>query len=158
MAAMITEIPARNAHVAVEPVVLDAVDREILSVLSKDGRIPWQTLGDRVHLSANAAADRARRLMRRGVITGYGARVDQAALGRTLEAVVEVRALDSRRFEAGALERDEVTSLTVVTGRFDYQVQVACEGTAGLDELLRWFKSELSVVESLTTVILGRLR
>lgn len=143
---------------AAENAVLDAIDREILSILRRDGRIPWQTLGDRVHLSANAAAERARRLMRSGVITGYGAQVDPAALGRTLEALVEVRALDNERFVDGALAHEDVTSLTIITGRFDYQVQVACAGTGGLDELLRHFKDDLTVVESLTTVVLRRLR
>lgn len=141
-----------------ESVVLDAIDREILSILARDGRIPWQTLGERVHLSANAAADRARRLLRLGVITGYGAQVNHAALGRTLEAVVEVRALDNHRFETGVLQRDEVTWMAHVTGRFDFQLHVACAGTTGLDDLLRWFKEELTVVESLTTVVLRRLR
>lgn len=140
-----------------ESVVLDAIDHEILSILARDGRIPWQTLGERVHLSANAAADRARRLLRLGVISGYGARVNAAALGRTLEAVVDVRALDNERFEREVLKRDEVTWVALVTGRFDYQLHVACAGTAGLDDLLRWFKDELTVVESLTTVVLRRL-
>jgi Lrp/AsnC family leucine-responsive transcriptional regulator len=141
-----------------ETVVLDPIDREILSILANDGRIPWQTLGDRVHLSANAAAERARRLMRSGVITGYGARMNPAALGRTLEAVIEVRAADNHRFEQGALEREEVTWMAHVTGRFDFQLHVACAGTMGLDALLAWFKQELTMVESLTTVILRRLR
>lgn len=141
-----------------ETVVLDQIDSEILSILTNDGRIPWQTLGDRVHLSANAAAERARRLMRLGVITGYGARVNPAVLGRTLEAIIEVRAADNHRFERGALEREEVTWMAHVTGRFDFQLHVACAGTMGLDALLAWFKEELTVVESLTTVILRRLR
>jgi len=75
----------------VEKLVLDRVDREILSILQTDGRIPWQTLGDRVHLSPNAVADRVRRLTRSGVIQGFGARVNQGSLGRTLEAVINAR-------------------------------------------------------------------
>ncbi|NCZ93800.1 MAG: AsnC family transcriptional regulator, partial [Actinobacteria bacterium] len=46
---------------------MDSVDREILGILQSDGRISWQMLGDRVHLSPNAAAERVRRLMREGV-------------------------------------------------------------------------------------------
>ena len=69
---------------AVESVSIDHIDREILSILQSDGRIAWQTLGDRVHLSPNAVADRVRRLTKAGVITGFGARVNQAALGRSL--------------------------------------------------------------------------
>ena len=41
---------------AVDSSGLDRIDSEILSILRDDARIPYQTLGDRVHLSANAAA------------------------------------------------------------------------------------------------------
>ena len=143
---------------AEETAALDRTDREILNILREDGRIPWQLLGQRVHLSANAAAERVRRLQRRGVVTGFGARVDPAALGRTLEAVVEVRAADGDLFSRAVLERDEVTWMAHVTGRFDFQLHVACDGTKGLDELLMWFKDELTVIESLTTIVLRRFR
>ena len=67
-----------------ETVSIDKIDREILSILQTDGRIAWQTLGDRVHLSPNAVAERVRRLTRTGVIKGFRAEINQAALGRTL--------------------------------------------------------------------------
>ena len=51
-----------------EPEAIDRTDREILRILRDDARIPWQALAGRVHLSANATADRVRRLTRRGVI------------------------------------------------------------------------------------------
>ena len=60
---------------------LDDIDHDILAVLARDGRIGWQALGPRVGLSANAAAERVRRLERAGVITGYTVRVDPIALG-----------------------------------------------------------------------------
>jgi Lrp/AsnC family transcriptional regulator, leucine-responsive regulatory protein len=143
---------------AEEFVAFDQIDRQIIDILRTDGRIPWQLLGERVHLSPNAAAERARRLQRRGVITGYGAQIDQAALGRNLEAVVEVRATDGDLFRQAVLQRDEVTWMAHVTGRFDFQLHVACDGTPGLDRLLMWFKDELTVVESLTTIVLRRFR
>jgi Lrp/AsnC family transcriptional regulator, leucine-responsive regulatory protein len=143
---------------AEEFVAFDQIDRQIIDILRTDGRIPWHLLGERVHLSPNAAAERARRLQRRGVITGYGAQIDQAALGRNLEAVVEVRATDGDLFRQAVLQRDEVTWMAHVTGRFDFQLHVACDGTPGLDRLLMWFKDELTVVESLTTIVLRRFR
>ena len=69
---------------------VDETDREILSLLRADGRISWRDLGAAVGLSANAAADRVRRLRRSGVITGFVALVDPAAAGRRLEALVGV--------------------------------------------------------------------
>lgn len=137
---------------------VDRVDREILGVLVEDGRIPWQTLGARVHLSPNAAADRVRRLIRSGVIKGFTAVIDQGRLGRSLEAVIDVRVADTTAFRLGALSCEEVTSLLHVTGRSDYQVHVACEGTAGLNQLLWRFRDEFGAIESHTTVVLERDR
>ena len=144
------------ASMAVESAPLDNTDREILAVLRLDARIPYQALGERVHLSANAAADRVRRLVRLGVIRRFTIEVDQAALGRDLEAVIDVRASDLEAFKAGALTCPEVNSLIHVTGRTDFQLNVSCAGTAGLNALLTRFTKEFTANETLTTVVLER--
>ena len=142
---------------AVEKVVLDKIDREILSILQSDGRIPWQTLGDRVHLSPNAVSDRVRRLTRAGVIQGFGARVNQAAVGRTLEAVINARMAHTQGFDDALLKRDDVLWAAHVTGESDVTLAVACDGTAGLATLLRWLQRE-GASETRTDVILRRIR
>lgn len=145
-------------NMAEEFAVIDRIDREILDILRQDGRIPWQTLGARVHLSPNAAADRVRRMVRSGVIRSFTTVIDQGRLGRELEAVVEVRVTDTQRFVDGALSCEEVTGLLNVTGRSDFQVQVACAGTPGLNQLLQRFRDEFGALESHTTVVLERHR
>jgi Lrp/AsnC family transcriptional regulator, leucine-responsive regulatory protein len=72
-------------------VVLDAVDRQIISELGQDARIPFAELGRRVSLSAPAVTERVRRLEQSGVITGYRAEVDPRALGYSLTAIVRVK-------------------------------------------------------------------
>jgi Lrp/AsnC family leucine-responsive transcriptional regulator len=137
---------------------LDRIDSEILAILREDARIPYQALGERVHLSANAAADRVRRLVRNGVIRRFTVEVDQSRLGRDLEAVIDVRAGDVDRFRRGALTCPEVTWLAHVTGRTDFQVHVTVAGTAGLNALLQRFTTEFGAAETLTTVVLERAR
>ncbi|MGA0794438.1 MAG: Lrp/AsnC family transcriptional regulator, partial [Ilumatobacteraceae bacterium] len=61
---------------ASETAAIDKIDNDILEILKLDARIPWQMLGERIGLSANAAADRVRRLMRRGVISRFTTVVD----------------------------------------------------------------------------------
>ena len=138
-------------------VSLDQIDREILSILQSDGRITWQTLGDRVHLSPNAVADRVRRLTKAGVIMGFGARVNQAALGRSLEAVIDARMPHTQGFDDALIKRDDVQWAAHVTGESDVKLAVACEGTAGLDALLRWLQRE-GATETRTDVVLKRIR
>ena len=146
------------AYMAADSSALDKIDREILAILRDDARIPYQALGQRVHLSANAAADRVRRLIRLGVIRRFTVDIDQGRLGRDLEAVIDVRARDVDRFREGALTCPEVNALIHVTGRTDFQLNVSCAGTAGLNALLTRFTREFGAEETLTTVVLERVR
>lgn len=140
-----------------ETVALDGIDREILGILQSDGRISWQMLGDRVHLSANAAAERVRRLQRSGVIRGFRAEINHAAMGRTLEAVVSARMPHTQGFDDAVLRRDDVLWAAHVTGEADVSVAVACNGTAGLDAFLRWLQRE-GTTATRTDVVLHRIR
>jgi len=152
------EVRGKMGIMAAEYSALDRIDSAILAILRDDARIPYQALGQRVHLSANAAADRVRRLVRLGVIRRFTVDIDQARLGRDLEAVIDVRAGDVDRFREGALTCPEVNSLAHVTGRTDFQVHVSCAGTAGLNALLTRFTREFGAEETLTTVVLEQVR
>jgi Lrp/AsnC family leucine-responsive transcriptional regulator len=70
---------------------LDSTDWNILRELQQDARLSYNELGRRVGLSAPAAADRVRKLEDAGVITGYGARIDQTKLGMPLLALIQLR-------------------------------------------------------------------
>ena len=69
---------------------LDPIDKRILALLQSDGRMGFQELGEAVGLSGPAAFQRARKLEGRGVITGFHARVDPAAVGRGRVAFARV--------------------------------------------------------------------
>jgi Lrp/AsnC family leucine-responsive transcriptional regulator len=82
----------------------------------------YRELGEQVSLSANATAERVRRLRERGVIAGFCAIVDPAAAGRNLVALIDVRldsSNDADRFERLAGASEEVTDAVHLTGRFD---------------------------------------
>lgn len=73
--------------------LIDNIDRAILACLAEDARISLKVLSARVGLTSPSTAERVKRLEERGVIQGYGARVNLAALGYTLQALVRVRPL-----------------------------------------------------------------
>ncbi|HKH18035.1 MAG TPA: Lrp/AsnC family transcriptional regulator [Solirubrobacteraceae bacterium] len=136
---------------------MDQTDSEILRLLRADGRISWRDLGAAVGLSANAAADRVRRLRQAGVITGFVALVDPAAGGRHLAALVGVTlapGTDSDEFATAAARLDSVTEVLHLTGAPDYQLRVACRDTAELDALLRILRLRLGAADTETTIIL----
>lgn len=72
----------------------DAVDRQIVAEVSRDGRVTLADLSAAVGLSVSAVQARLKRLEARGVITGYRATVDAGAVGRPLAAFIEITPLD----------------------------------------------------------------
>jgi Lrp/AsnC family leucine-responsive transcriptional regulator len=138
-------------------VALDPIDSEILRLLREDGRLSWRELGAAVGLSANAAADRVRRLRNEGVITGFTALVDPAAGGRVLEALVGVtlrHGVDSDAFAVAAARLEPVTEVLHLSGAPDYQLRVACRDTAELDALLRTLRNRVGAADTETTIVL----
>jgi Lrp/AsnC family transcriptional regulator, leucine-responsive regulatory protein len=108
---------------------MDEVDRSILAVLDTDGRISNAELAQRVGLSPSPCLRRVRRLERTGVIRGYRAVIDPAAIGRSLRVLVGVRIVRHARADVVAFERavtklPEVRYTFHVVGNFDYILQV----------------------------------
>jgi Lrp/AsnC family transcriptional regulator, leucine-responsive regulatory protein len=69
----------------------DATDRAILKALQLEGRIALSELGRRIGLSQPAMSERVRRLEERGIIVGYGAKIDPRALGIATSAIMRLR-------------------------------------------------------------------
>lgn len=140
-----------------ENTVLDHIDRRIIGILSAEGRISWKELSDRVALAPSSAADRVRRLEAAGVIRGYSASIDPGLLGRDVRAVVDVSLPpgdDPERFEARLRQREEVALAVYVTGPADYTIIVDCAGAAGLDDFIRWLKTDGGVARTESKFVL----
>ena len=111
---------------------LDRIDRQILELLQRDGRMTNQALSERISLSPRACLDRVRRLERSGLITGYMALVDLRKVGNGLTVFVEVALRDQSaathaRFEARMRACEEVIECFLVSGQSDYVMRIACE-------------------------------
>ena len=108
--------------------ILDRVDRHILELLQHDGRISMTDLADKVGLTVTPCIERVRRLEREGVITGYYARVNPAALGAALLVFVEISlthksARSFEDFRKEILSIAHVQECHLVSGDFDYMVK-----------------------------------
>ena len=107
------------------PNLLDRIDRRILDVLQRDGRISNLKLAEEVALSPTAVLARVQRLTREGFILGYGARLDPVKLGAGMLVFVEVL-LDRttpnvfEQFKAAVQVHPEILECHMVAGGFDY--------------------------------------
>lgn len=107
---------------------LDRIDRKILDVLQKNGRISITDLAEQVGLSATPCSERVKRLERDGIIAGYYARIDPKAFGLSLLVFVEIKlsAKSGDVFDKAKLELQylpEVMECHLVSGDFDYLIK-----------------------------------
>lgn len=107
---------------------LDRIDLKILDILQREGRISVTELAERVSLSATPCSDRIKRMEREGVISGYHARVNPAALGKNLLVFLEIK-LSAKsgdvfdKVKKELLYVPEVMECHLVSGDFDYLVK-----------------------------------
>lgn len=70
--------------------MLDQTDLRILEELAKNSRMTMKELGEKVHLTGQAAASRVAKLEDNGVIEGYTVKVNQAKLGCVMHAFITI--------------------------------------------------------------------
>jgi DNA-binding Lrp family transcriptional regulator len=144
------------------PFALDDVDRALLAELARDARIPNNALAAKVGIAPSTCLGRVRGLRARGVIRGYHADVDPAAVGSPLQAMIAIRLTVHSRdqidaFVATASRLRGVLSIFHVAGATDYLLHVAF---AGAEELRDFVLSELTahpaVLHAETSLIFER--
>ena len=120
---------------------LDKIDRHILKILQQEGRISMKDLGERAGLSVTPCIERVKRMEQGGVISGYYAKVDPAALGAKLLVFVEIT-LNSKsasafeQFRREVLRIPEVQECHLVSGDFDYLIKARIHEMAEYRKLL----------------------
>jgi DNA-binding Lrp family transcriptional regulator len=119
---------------------MDRVDRAILRHLMQEGRLSNTELADRVGLSPSPCLRRVRNLERAGVISGYHASVDMAALGRGFEVLVHVEmaiqdGATLEAFEAEIAKIDEIVQCRRMFGQPDYLLWIATADLGGYERL-----------------------
>jgi DNA-binding Lrp family transcriptional regulator len=126
---------------------LDRTDRALVAALQNNARVSNKDLAALVGLAPSTCLERVRALRARGVVRGFHADVDHAALGRALEAMVAVRVRPHSRenvdlFWRYALALPEVVEVFHVTGAEDFLVHV---GVADMDGLRNFVLDRLTV-------------
>jgi DNA-binding Lrp family transcriptional regulator len=133
---------------------VDALDRAILRHLQADGRLTNVELAERVRLSPSPCLRRVRALERSGVIRGYRADIDPAAVDLGFEVTVHVElSLKDREtveaFEAGVAGFDEVIECRRMFGVPDYVIRVAVADPAAYEA---FYMSKLAELPGLARV------
>lgn len=139
---------------------MDAIDQRIVASLIADARSSYAEIGAAVSLSAPAVKRRVDRLRASGVIRGYTAVIDPAAVGWTTEAFVELyctgRTTPAQISEA-TRRHPEVVAAYTVSGAADALVHLRAADVSHLEQTLERLRAEPFVTSTRSMIVLSRL-
>lgn len=136
---------------------LDDKDREILTILSKEARIPMKALAARISLSRSATAQRVATLEYAGIIKGYRAdiaEIDQQNISAYL--TISLRSTPAREVIDLLARFPEVRRVSSLGGKIDLIVEVMAPSIAHLTSLRTEIAGREEVEKLTTHIVLHR--
>lgn len=117
-------------------------------------------LGSEIGLSANAAGARLQRLVDKGVITRFVAKVDHTLLGRPIEASIDVwinEDRDREPFLSLMKSDDRVVECFHLTGPLDFRLRARVGSAEDLNDLLTTMRTEAGVRQTDSRLVLEQI-
>jgi DNA-binding Lrp family transcriptional regulator len=139
---------------------MDAIDQQIVALLREHSRRSFQDIGKQVALSAPAVKRRVDRLEEAGILKGYTAIVDPAAMGWATHAFVALYCegrMSAGEVRAAVEDHPEVVAAYTVAGEASAILHVRAEDTAHLEAALERIRDANGVVRTQTQVVLSTL-
>jgi len=139
---------------------MDKIDQQIIALLRHNARRSFRDIGSAVRLSAPAVKRRVDKLEADGVIRGYSAVVDHAALGWTTHAVVSLFCegrMSASEILTAAGRHPEVAAAHTVAGEASAILHLHARDTGHLEEALERIRDVPGVIRTQTQVVLSTL-
>lgn len=142
---------------------LDSIDYAILAAISEQADITNKALAHRLRVAESTSAYRVRNLRERGIIQGSHIRLNNAALGYPLEALIKVRLRSHSRESVGSFYDDLVNTPGVLqavhlAGADDFLVHVAVEDAEAVRDLVLQRITSHGVVRQTETSLVFEVR
>ena len=124
-----------------QTITLDRYDLALLDAVQRDGNATNAVLGEHIHLSASQISRRLQHLRETGIIAGFAALVEPAAIGLDVTAFAQVilehhGKAQSQAFEAAACALPEITECFSVSGDADYLLRLVAPDLQAFSELM----------------------
>ena len=118
--------------------VIDEIDRKLLSELQSDARSSYAELGRRVGLTTPAVIERVRKLEDAHIITGYRAEIDPAKIGKPITAFIRmsITGVDYSHIIEVAEQSNEILECHRGTGGDSFIMRVVVSSVEHLQELI----------------------
>jgi DNA-binding Lrp family transcriptional regulator len=137
---------------------LDDIDNKILALLMDDARTPVTTIAKKVSIARTTAIARIQALEKKGVIAGYGVRLNNERYQPAVRAYVgiSIEPRSAANFVKIMHTLPEVETLCAVSGTIDYMLTLRCQSTSELDRLLDQIGTLEGVRQTSTSIILTK--
>ena len=138
--------------------MLDAIDCKILEILQEEGRIQRNKIAEMVGLTIPAVSERMKKLEKKGIIDGYHAKVNQAAIGKDVTAFVFIMTSPMKSYEEfikNSRGECDIIECHSITGEGTLLLKVVTENTSTLESLLSEIQSWPGVLQTRTYIVLS---
>lgn len=136
--------------------VLDQIDKNILRVIQREGRIPVVELAERVNVTKSPCLIRLRKLEKDGFIKGYRADIDAHKVDQSHLVYVQVKLKNTSRkklneFNAAVRDIPEILSCHMMSGGYDYLLKVRSKNVQTYSLFMADILSDLPSVQQTST-------
>ncbi len=138
--------------------MIDSIDVQILDILQKEGRIQRNKIAEQVNLTIPAVSERMRKLEKKGIIEGYHAKINSAAIGKDVTAFVFVMTSPSKNYDEfvrRSREESDIIECHSITGEGSHLLKVQTDNTSALEKLLSKIHSWPGVLQTRTYIVLS---
>ncbi len=122
-----------------KPYELDKLDKQILSILMRNAKIPYTEIAKKLYVSGGTIHVRMKKLEDAGIVIGYSLQVDESKLGYDIMAFLGIYLDKSSLYDDVAAELQaipEITGANYTTGLYNIFARIVCRDTGHLREVL----------------------
>jgi len=121
---------------------MDRLDKAIIDVLQRNGKVPMQELADATHSSTTQCWRRMKQMQEQGVITGFQAILDAKSMGLEVMAYIHIALKDHDETNVQAFLElvdgcDQIVECSSILGDHDFVLKVVARSPEGLERFIR---------------------
>jgi len=134
----------------------DNLDLQILSILMKDGKTPFNEIGKKLFVSGGTIHVRVKKMEQAGVVQGTQMKVNYTELGYDITCFIGVFLKESAQYEhvnSQMVEIPEVIEVHYTTGVYSLFVKILCKDTKHLMDVLNTKIQRIDGIQRTETLI-----
>ena len=134
--------------------MIDPIDKSILALLQKDGKITFKEIASQLNLTTTPVYERIKRLEREGYIKSYKAILDRKKIGLNLLVFCNISLKEHQasylaQFEKDIKEFNEVISCYHIAGMYDYLIKISVQD---MDVYQHFIANKLANIKNIARV------